>query len=150
VEFTRALLTSFTTTRSRSAIWNALGGAAAALALAGLVWSFLGPRQPAMVSFTLTPGVVRTLGTPTILNVPRGVVLLAFHLEPENGLKGNRALIRDVDSEEPIWSQRISPTPDGGFNLQIPSTVLPSGDYILTLQNRSEGIASYFFRLRKQ
>ena len=150
VEFTRALLTSFTKTRSRSAIWNASVGAAAALAMAAIIWVFLGPRQPATVSFTLTPGVVRTLGPPTILNVPRGVVLLAFHLGPENGLKGNRALIRAVDSPEEILSERIKPSSDGRFDLQVPSTVLPSGDYVLTVETRSEVIASYFFRLTKQ
>jgi hypothetical protein len=149
VEFTRALLTSFSRTRNRSALWNALGGAGAALALVAVAWLLLRPYQTSIVSFSLAPGVVRSLGTPTILNVPRGALLIEFHLEPENALKGHRVILRSEDLQEEIWSQRIKPSPDGRFDLQIPSTILQSGDYILTLQNNSEVIASYFFRLAK-
>ena len=113
--------------------------------------------RPSVLSFVLTPGLVRGGGTRT-LPVPGGASSVALRLNAEAGTyQSYRAVIESADGRQVWRADSLKPRrPTGaGVSLNlpaIPARILPPGDYILLLSGERpdggfEGVADYSFRV---
>ena len=120
----------------------------------------IGSRQtprPSVISFVLTPGLVRGGGART-LPVPRSASAVVLRLNVEAGAYlSYRAVIETADGRQ-VWRApsvklRQPASSGGAINLPaVPARDLPAGDYVLLLSGERsdggfEGVAEYSFRV---
>ena len=116
--------------------------------------------QPVMLSFVLTPGLLRGTEAEKRLVIPPGAtqVQLQLDLETEAEYKSYRAILRTVSGDE-VWSQgmlKARPSDVGkAIFLILPATVLAEDDYILKLSGLNpaggfDELSSYPFSVRKR
>lgn len=117
-------------------------------------------QQRSVVSFLLSPVLMRAGGKPQELKIPPEitVALLKMNVQ-EPGARTFQASLRTVEGRE-IWSRSALKSrqqeKDGvTISVSIPATKLPTNDYILTLStinkaNELEELNRYFFRVTKQ
>lgn len=154
VELTAALRRRFQRQPSISILNAALrSGWAAALLLAITASVFYFAMRPA--TFVLHPGEPsRSLeGREQVISIPQKetAVRIRLDLSGVGASAFDHAVLRTVEDESPVWSQRVhSQTGQSSLELIIQSTALEDRDYILTLEAGSNGIASYNFRVRKK
>jgi hypothetical protein len=112
--------------------------------------------QPALLSFALTPGLLRDMGINRKINIPAGAKVVQFHLTvaPEDYPKYHAAL-QSVEGNE-VWSQtwlRAEATAQGEpLQLILPAKRLTPGDYVMklsgiTASGESEDAGKYYFRV---
>ena len=112
--------------------------------------------QPALLSFALTPGLLRDMGSSQKFNIPASSSAVEFHLTlaQEDYPKYHAVLLR-VEGEE-IWAQtwlRVEGTAQNQpLQLILPAKLLPPGDYVLKLSGisasgESEDAGKYYFRV---
>jgi hypothetical protein len=113
--------------------------------------------RPSVLSFVLTPGLVRGGGART-LAVPDGTSSVALRLNVEAGTFQNyRAAVETADGRQVWRADSLKPRRSRGagasVNLPaIPARSLPPGDYVLLLSGvrpdgAVEGVADYSFRV---
>ncbi len=112
--------------------------------------------QPALLSFALTPGLLRDVRSSQKVNIPAGANVVQFHLTlaPEDYPKFHAAL-QHVEGDE-IWAQTWlrgeSTALHQPLRLILPAKLLTPGDYVLTLSGvtrsgESEDSRKYYFRV---
>ena len=154
VELTAALRRRFQRQPSISILYAALrSGWAAALLVALTASVFYFATRPA--TFVLHPGgPLRSLeGHEQVISISQREAAVRFRLDLTGvgATAFDRAVLRTVEEESPVWSQRVHPQAgQSSLELIIQSTALEDRDYILTLEAGSTGIASYNFRVRKK
>lgn len=121
----------------------------------------VGPApRPSVLSFVLTPGLVRGGGART-LAVPDAASSVALRLNVEAGtFQTYRAVIETADQRQVWRADALKPRRANGagasINLpSIPARILPPGDYVLLLSGVRpdggvEGVADYSFRVVKR
>jgi anti-sigma factor RsiW len=96
-----------------------------------------------LLSFVLSPGLVRGAGEPKRLVVPESVTELRLQLDLESGVsyKSFNAELR-TGAGDVVWSQDMlrARTTDGGaaISLTVPAAVLNAGDYEVALRGLTE------------
>jgi chorismate mutase len=118
-----------------------------------------GPSLPSMVTFALTPGLVRDMGSTKKLSVPPGTKLVQLQLDlPADDYNKYRAVLQNAEGGE-ISSQTLpkpkTPDNDDVFHLILPAYILPPGDYSVKLSGINangdlEDLAKYSFRVVKK
>jgi hypothetical protein len=112
--------------------------------------------QPALLSFLLTPVLVRSGGEPQQLTVPRGAAQVKLRMKLDgNDYHSYQVRLRAVDGGE-IFGQSLkarSGKAGAEVAVTIPAAKLTAGDYILTLSGvnaagEAEELNRYFFRVR--
>jgi hypothetical protein len=115
-------------------------------------------REAESVAFVLTPGLIRGGGEESRpLVIPAGVsrVRLEARVDVDGDYSNYEAVLQTVENKR-IWSEGNlnAQTFPGGKRifLDLSSSLLPPGDYILTLRGltaagRSETVAEYAFRV---
>jgi hypothetical protein len=112
--------------------------------------------QSALISVTLSPGLLRDTGGPQKIHIPSGTHMAQFDLkmEPQDYPRYQVTLQR-VDKDK-IWTQISPPTEsvvEGQFfRLIVPAQIFQPGDYVLKLSGISatgdnEDIGNYYFRV---
>lgn len=98
--------------------------------------------EPALVAFTLTPGVVRDLGEANTLRIPAEAKLVRLEVEHEDeSYQRYRAVLRTVACRE-VWRQTgLRPRRPGTPTvvLVLPARLLRTDDYILSLSGANAG-----------
>jgi hypothetical protein len=113
------------------------------------------PRRASILSFILSPMLVRSGGEPQQITITRETDLVRLQMKIEDGDRRRfQATIRTVEGKQ-IWSQRSIKPAGGKVEISIPANRLPTGDYILTLSatgdaGESEEINRYFFRVSRK
>lgn len=62
----------------------------------------------------------------------------------------NRANLRTVEDENPVWSEKLPRGTSTFRDIAIQSSILENRDYILSLESASETLVSYSFRVEKR
>jgi anti-sigma factor RsiW len=120
----------------------------------------LKPSQPFLVSFILSPGLVRDTDVPKRLVIPHAAQQLQLQLDLDEveRYKSYRALLRTAGGDE-IWRQdrlQAQPTNSGkAVILRLSSRLFTKGEYILTLQRVTghgdfEDVDDYHFSVVKK
>jgi len=112
--------------------------------------------DPPLLSFVLTPGLVRGAEQPKKLAIPAGEYLVHLHviLDSERQYAGVHAALRTAEGVE-VWSQETaevaSTTSGTAVDLRLPARVLAGNDYVLSVQGLRRGaredVGSYYFRV---
>ncbi len=154
VELTAALRRRFQRRPSLGILNAALRSGWAAALLVAITASVLYlPTRP--VTFVLHPGgPSRSLeGREQVISIPQKEAAVRLRLDL-TGVAANtldRAVLRTVEDETPVWSQRAhSQAGQSSLDLIIQSNALEDRDYILALESGASGIASYNFRVHKK
>ena len=116
-------------------------------------------EQRSVVSFLLSPVLMRSGGDPQELTIPKetNAVLLKMNVEDANG-RSFQATLRTVGGAQ-VWSRSaikpLAQQTGSTITVSIPANKIPSSDYILTLSainkaNALEEINRYFFRVIKR
>jgi len=114
------------------------------------------PQPPSVLSFVLTPGLVRSGGTRT-LSVPPGAssIVLRLNIESDSNYSTYHAVLETADGRR-VWSANMgkSQRPAAALTLPaLPAKNLPPDDYVLLLSGMRpdggdfEDIADYSFRV---
>jgi len=110
---------------------------------------------PGIMSFVLTPGLIRGTAAAQRLVVPPGarLVLLQINLRGQQ-YASYRAVIRTVEGRV-VWSKSELQAQAKGLLISTPSSVLSNDDYVLTLSGISatgatEVIEDYSFSVLKK
>ena len=114
-------------------------------------------EKKSVVSFLLSPVLMRSEGNPQVLKIPNETAAVTFKMNvQEPAGRSYEVGLRTVDGAQ-IWSRSSlkarQQEKDGGIvSVTIPSNKIPRNDYILTLSainssNDSEEINRYFFRV---
>jgi hypothetical protein len=153
VELTAALRRRFQGGPSVNILYAALrsGWAAALLVIITASFFYLAMRP---VTFFLHPGgPLRSLeGREQTISIPQRDTAVRLRLDLTGlGVTAlDHAVLRTVEDENPVWSQRVhSQTGQSFLELIIQSAALEDRDYILTLEAGSNVVASYAFRAHK-
>lgn len=115
----------------------------------------VGPES-GVIAVALAPGLLRDRGPTTTIDLPAGTRLIRVDLELRTAVPERcRAIVTTVEGRE-VLRTAVASRPDSTVaRIDIPSTALRAGDYILTLsadtgQGTSEDVADVFFRLVKR
>jgi hypothetical protein len=112
-----------------------------------------------IVTFVLTPGLVRGSEQATRLLVPKGANRIRLDLRFEDARYAEYQTTLETAENKPVWSQgHIAASHMAGgprLIVDVPANVLATGDYVLALGARSssgrfESIADYAFRIVKE
>jgi hypothetical protein len=108
--------------------------------------------KPLTVAFVLLPGAVRDSGESTRLLISRQVELVKLTIELARAAeyKTCRAVLRTAEMEQ-VWSENVRPD-IRALELNLPARLIPSGDYILSVEGTTPGgeveaQPSYTFRV---
>lgn len=113
------------------------------------------PTRPLIVSFTLTPGLVRSGGART-LNVPRNASHIVLRLNTDAGMyESYQAVIETADGRQVWRAISVRPSFATGRIISLPAVPtgdLPPNDYVLMLSGklpdgRLESVADYSFKV---
>ncbi len=112
--------------------------------------------QPALLSFALTPGLLRDMGSSQKINISLGTSLVQLELNMVAEVYPRyRAVLQTVDGDEIwtlIWPKTESTGQGHPLRLILPAKLLTRGDYILKLSGMTtsgdfEDIGNYSFRV---
>jgi hypothetical protein len=112
-----------------------------------------------IVTFVLTPGLVRGSEQATRLLVPKGANRIRLDLRFEDGGYAEYQATLETAENKPVWSQdRIAAKRTAAGStvvVDVPANLLATGDYVATLrartsQGRFQGVADYGFRVVKE
>ncbi|HZS06472.1 MAG TPA: hypothetical protein VFD58_16655 [Blastocatellia bacterium] len=113
--------------------------------------------QPALLSFLLTPGLLRGGGEPRQLAIPHSTAQVRLRMKLDgNDHRSYQVGLRAVDGGEVFRQQSLKARPGKAgaeVAVTIPAAKLTAGDYILTLSGvnaagETEELNRYFFRVR--
>lgn len=116
-------------------------------------------QRPAIVSFPLTPGLVRDFGAMKKLIIPPATELAQLSLSVDGENYDNyRAVLQGASGEEVLSLNRLSITRKNGIGtivMPIPVGLLEPGDYIVKLIGLKSGsspedIGKYYFRVLRK
>jgi len=129
----------------------ALASVALIAVAASLLYYSVRPAAP----FVLVPGGVERSGQETgqVIAPSRMAPAVEIHLDL-NGTANvavDRASLRTVEEETPVWVEKIRQPANRSFlDLVIQNSVLEDRDYILTLESGNNAVLSYSFRVHKK
>lgn len=109
----------------------------------------LSRRSAQTVSYVPAASVYRGESKQQPLRISPEALLVQLELNYASRLVPDSAFLRSVDSDEELWRQRLHPPLSSPIHLTLPATLLPPGDYLLTLNAGSQVIATYSFRAEK-
>ena len=116
-------------------------------------------QRPAIVSFPLTPGLVRDLGVIKKLVVPPAARLVELSLSVDGENYNNyRAVLQGANGEEVLSLNRLNLTRIDGIGvvvMPVPAGLLTPGDYIVKLSGLKTGgspedIGKFYFRVSRK
>jgi len=116
-------------------------------------------QWPAILSFPLTPGLVRDLGATRKLVVPPAAKLVELSLSVDGESYDNyRAVLQGASGEEVLSLNRLNLTRKDGNSVVVmttPASLLDPGDYIVRLSGLKSGsppedIGRYSFRVSRK
>lgn len=150
LELARSLVRSLEGTKP--ALWRSswLIGLVALLLGAGTSIVFLPRRSQEVISYSPSPAVYRGESKQEPLRISPETVLVRFHLDYGNRVAPDLATLRSVDSDGELWRQRLVPPHSEPIQIALPASLLPPGDYVLTLHAGGSVAGSYSFRAERK
>lgn len=113
-------------------------------------------KNPSVIAFTLTPGLVRESGSLKKLSVPPGARELLIRLDlAEGDYQSYRVVLKTLDGRELLSRQGLRAAGGGKYvPVSIPAQLISPNDYQILLvgvtpSGEAENISTYYFRVLK-
>lgn len=120
----------------------------AALLLVGFFLGWLCFRSPEpIVTLALRPGNVRGAEQAATLEIPIGTVAIDFQLYPDSRTEVDTASLLTASLQREIERQQVNVSPDGSVRYRVAASLIPPGEYIISLERTGQVTARFLFTI---